>query len=62
MRIRYFAWFDSKAERTEFISILNNSRSEIDAINKLMNRFPELKMAEISGVVDNFKKEINKKS
>ena len=62
MRIRYFAWFDSKAERTEFLSILNQSRSETEAISKLLDKYPDLKMSKLSGIVDNFKKEINKKS
>lgn len=62
MRIRYFAWFDSKAERTEFISILNQSRSESEAISKLLYKYPDLSMSAISGVVNNFQKEINKKS
>lgn len=62
MRIRYFAWFDSKAERTEFISILNQSRSESEAIGKLLDKYPDLSMSAISGVVSNFVKEINKKS
>ena len=62
MRIRYFAWFDSKAERTEFLSILNQSRSETEAISKLLDKYPDLTMSELSGIVDNFKKEINKKS
>ena len=54
MRIRYFAWFDSKAERTEFISILNQSRSESEAISKLLDKYPDLSMSAISGVVSNF--------
>ena len=62
MRIRYFAWFDSKAERTEFISILNQSRSESEAISKLLDKYTDLSMSAISGVVSNFVKEINKKS
>lgn len=62
MRIRYFAWFDSKAERTEFISILNQSRSESEAISKLLDKYPDLNMSAISGIVNNFQKEINKKS
>lgn len=62
MRIRYFAWFDSKAERTEFISLLNKSRSESEVISKLLDKYPDLSMSAISGVVSNFQKEINKKS
>lgn len=60
MRVKYFAWFESKHEKTEFIKLLNSSRSDIEAIGKLTKLYPELKMTEISGVVDNFKKEINK--
>lgn len=60
MRIRYFAWFDSKAEKNEFIGLINSSRSDIEAIRKVMDKYPELKMAEAAGVVDNFKKELNK--
>ncbi len=62
MRIRYFAWFDSKAERTEFISLLNKSRSESEAISKLLDKYPDLSMSAISGIVSIFQKEINKKS
>lgn len=60
MRVRYFAWFDSKAEKNEFISLLNGSRSDMEAIGKLLEKYPELKMTEVAGIVDNFKKELNK--
>ena len=35
MRVRYFAWFDSKHERTEFINLLRSAKSDIDAVNKV---------------------------
>lgn len=60
MHVRYFAWFNTKTEKTNFIKTLNESRSEVEAINKLMSIYPELKMSEIAGVVNNFKNEINK--
>ena len=60
MRVKYFAWFESKHERTEFIKLLNSAKSDIDAINKVMQKYPELSLSEVSGIVDNFKKEINK--
>lgn len=60
MHVRYFAWFNTKTEKINFIKILNESRSEVEAINKLMSIYPELKMSEIAGVVNNFKNEINK--
>lgn len=59
MRVRYFAWFDSKAEQTEFIKLLNESRTENEAINKVAQKYPNLRMSEIAGIVDNFKKQIN---
>lgn len=60
MHVRYFAWFDSKHERTEFINLLKSAKSDVDAVNKVMNRYPELSLSEVSGIVNNFKKEINK--
>lgn len=60
MRVRYFAWFDSKSEQTEFIKLLNESRTENEAINKVAQKYPDLRMSEIAGIVDNFKKQINK--
>ena len=59
MRVRYFAWFDSKAEQTEFIKLLNESRTENEAINKVAQKYPDLRLSEIAGIVDNFKKQIN---
>lgn len=59
MRVRYFAWFDSKCERTEFINLLRSAKSDIDAVNKVMQKYPELTLSEVSGIVNNFKKEIN---
>lgn len=59
MRVRYFAWFDSKSEQTEFIKLLNESRTESEAINKVAQKYPDLRMSEIAGIVGNFKKQIN---
>lgn len=60
MRVKYFAWFNSREERREFISILNSSRTDIEAVSKLLKKYPEIRQAELAGVVDNFKKELNK--
>lgn len=60
MHVRYFAWFDSKHERTKFINLLKSAKSDIDAVNKVMSKYPELSLSEVSGIVNNFKKEINK--
>ena len=60
MRVRYFAWFDSKHEKTEFINLIKSAKSDIDAVNKVTKKYPELTLSEVSGIVDNFKKEINK--
>lgn len=60
MQVRYFAWFDSKHEKTEFINLLRSAKSDIDAVNKVMSKYPELSLSEVNGIVDNFKNEINK--
>lgn len=60
MRVRYFAWFESKHEKTEFVNLIKSAKSDIDAVNKVMQKYPELTLSEVSGIVDNFKKEINK--
>lgn len=60
MQIRYFAWFETKHEKTEFIKLLNSCRSDIEAVNKVSERYPELSYSKVQGVVDNFKKEIGK--
>lgn len=60
MQVRYFAWFDNQTERKEFIALLNNCSSDIDAINKVSVKYPDLSMLQIKAVVENFKKEINK--
>lgn len=60
MQVRYFAWFDSKQERNDFIKLLNTSRSDIEATNRVLSKYPQLKLQEAAGIVDNFKKEINK--
>lgn len=60
MQIRYFAWFETKHEKTEFIKLLNSCRSDIEAVNKVSEKYPELPYSKVQGVVDNFKKEIGK--
>ena len=60
MRVKYFAWFETKHEKTEFIKLLNSCRSDVEAINKILQKYPELKMSEASGIVNNFKNELNK--
>lgn len=60
MRVKYFAWFESKHEKTEFIKLIRSSKSDIDALNRVMSKYPEISLAEASGVVDNFKNEIDK--
>lgn len=61
MQVRYFAWFETKHEKTEFIELLNSCRSDVEAVNKVMDKYPHLTFAQVEGIVDNFKKEINKK-
>lgn len=61
MRVRYFAWFETKHEKTEFVNLIKSCRSDMEAISKVMDKYPDLNMSEAAGIVDNFKKEINTK-
>lgn len=61
MRVKYFAWFETKHEKTEFINLIRSCRSDVEALKKVLDKYPELSMVEASGIVDNFKKEINSK-
>ena len=60
MRVDYFAWFESESERTEFIKLLNSSRTEMEAVSKVLSKYPEIVMTKAAGIVQNFKKEIGK--
>lgn len=59
MQIKYYAYFESKGEKTEFINILRNSRNDIEAVNKILAKYPELSPSKVNGIIDNFKKYIN---
>lgn len=56
----WWVWFDSRQEEREFKKMLNESKSDMEAISKVMDKYPQLTMDQVSGIVDNFKKEINK--
>lgn len=58
--VPWWVWFDSKQEEREFKKLLNESVSDIDAISRVMDKYPEFTMNQAEGVVNNFKKEINK--
>lgn len=58
--VPWWVWFDSRQEEREFKKTLNESKSDIEAIGKVMDKYPQLTMDQVSGIVDNFKKEINK--
>lgn len=55
MQIKYYAYFESKGEKTEFINLLRNSRTDIEAINKISAKYPDLPLSKINGIIDNFK-------
>ena len=57
--VPWWVWFDSRQEEREFKKMLNESKSDIEAIGKVMDKYPQLTMDQVSGIVDNFKKEIN---
>lgn len=58
--VPWWVWFDSKQEEREFKKLLNESVSDIDAISKVMDKYPSFTMDQAEGIVNNFKKEINK--
>ena len=58
--VPWWVWFDSKSEEREFKKILNNSQTDIEAIGNIIEKYPNLTMGQASGLVENFKKEINK--
>ncbi|MFR0885695.1 MAG: hypothetical protein ACLSGJ_11090 [Lachnospira eligens] len=58
--VPWWVWFDSKSEEREFKKILNNSQTDIEAIGNIIEKYPNLTMDQASGLVENFKKEINK--
>lgn len=58
--VPWWVWFESKQEEREFKKLLNESVSDIDAMGKVMDKYPSLTMEQAEGVVNNFKKEINK--
>lgn len=60
MEVRWFAWFETKHEKTEFTRLLNGCVNDIEAISKVMNKYPNLSVDQAKGLVENFKNEINK--
>lgn len=58
--VPWWVWFDSRQEEREFKKMLNESKSDIEAIDKVLDKYPNLTLDQASGIVDNFKKEINK--
>lgn len=59
MQVRYYAWFESQHEKTEFIKLLNSCRNGIDALNKVSEKYPDISISQVNGIVQNFKKHIN---
>ena len=59
MQIKYYAYFDTKGEKTEFINILRNCKNDIEAINALSRKYPAIPLTKLNGIIENFKKYIN---
>lgn len=59
--VKWWVYFDSKAESTKFKNLIRESKSDIAAISKITTEFPELDLEQARCLVDNFKKEINTK-
>lgn len=58
--VPWWVWFDSKSEEREFKKVLNNSQTDIEAIGNIIEKYPNLTIDQASGLVENFRKEINK--
>lgn len=58
--VPWWVWFDSKSEEREFKKVLNNSQTDIEAIGNIIEKYPKLTIDQASGLVENFRKEINK--
>lgn len=59
--VKWWVYFDSNAEATKFKNLIRESETDIAAISKVMTEFPQLDLEQARCLVDNFKKEINKK-
>ena len=42
--VPWWVWFDSRQEEREFKKMLNESKSDIEAIGKVMDKYPQLSM------------------
>ena len=58
--VPWWVWFESKSEEREFKKVLNNSQTDIEAIGNIIEKYPNLTIDQASGLVENFRKEINK--
>lgn len=61
MQIRYFIFFEKKSEKTEFLKMLGDCETKMEAINKLAKMLPNAPLNAIREVVENFEDKINKK-
>lgn len=61
MQIKKWVYFDTQNEKTEFIRLLRSSNTEIEAIQKVSDKYPDMSLYDIEDAVKNFIKEIGKK-
>ena len=62
MQIKKWFSFESKTEQKEVIKMINNSRTDMEAMS-LNEKFPHLSLSSLLEVIqNNFSNEINKKS
>lgn len=62
MQIRKWVYFETKNEKTEFIRIIQSSRTDIEAIQKISDKYPEISLFDIEDAVKNFIKELGKEA
>lgn len=60
MQLKAWITFETRAERTEFIKLLNSSKTPQDAFYEILKNSPDLDPVLLKQALSNFNQEINK--
>lgn len=61
MQIKKWVYFETQNEKTEFIKLIRSSSTEIEAIQKVSDKYPNMSLYDVQDAVKNFIKELGKK-
>lgn len=61
MQIKKWVYFETQNEKTEFIKLIRSSNTEIEAIQKVSDKYPNMSLYDVQDAVKNFIKELGKK-